>query len=43
MDRKDVKAIGISGQQHGFVPVDDKGQVHHCLDFLQLTRRHLVT
>ena len=25
--RKEVKGIGISGQQHGFVPVDDKGDV----------------
>ena len=23
-----MKGIGISGQQHGFVPVDKKGQVH---------------
>src|SRR5204862_2290083 len=23
----DVKAIGVSGQQHGFVPLDDKGEV----------------
>ena len=27
VDRKQVKGIGISGQQHGFVPVDSKGQV----------------
>ena len=27
IDRSDVKAIGISGQQHGFVPVDEHGQV----------------
>ena len=25
--RGEVKAIGVSGQQHGFVPVDGKGQV----------------
>ncbi len=25
--REDVKAIGISGQQHGFVPLDQKGEV----------------
>src|SRR5204862_4071438 len=23
----DVKAIGVSGQQHGFVPLDEKGEV----------------
>src|SRR4051812_29749027 len=23
----EVKAIGVSGQQHGFVPLDDKGEV----------------
>jgi xylulokinase len=27
VDRKQVKGIGISGQQHGFVPVDKKGKV----------------
>lgn len=27
VDRKDVKGIGISGQQHGFVPMDGDGQV----------------
>ena len=27
VDRKQVKGIGISGQQHGFVPVDRHGQV----------------
>ncbi|EIE20766.1 Xylulokinase [Coccomyxa subellipsoidea C-169] len=27
VDRKDVKGIGISGQQHGFVPMDGEGQV----------------
>lgn len=27
VDRKRVKGIGISGQQHGFVPVDVKGEV----------------
>lgn len=27
VDRKRVKGIGISGQQHGFVPVDKKGEV----------------
>ncbi len=26
VDRKRVKGIGISGQQHGFVPVDKKGE-----------------
>jgi len=25
--RKTVEAIGVSGQQHGFVPVDEKGEV----------------
>ena len=28
VDRKDVRGIGISGQQHGFVPLDGEGQVH---------------
>ncbi|CAK0770836.1 hypothetical protein CVIRNUC_003807 [Coccomyxa viridis] len=27
VDRKDVRGIGISGQQHGFVPMDGDGQV----------------
>ena len=27
VDRKNVKALSISGQQHGFVPVDKHGQV----------------
>lgn len=27
VDRKSVKALSISGQQHGFVPVDQQGQV----------------
>lgn len=27
VDRKNVKALSISGQQHGFVPVDKQGQV----------------
>ena len=26
VDRKRVKGIGISGQQHGFVPVDKNGE-----------------
>ena len=26
VDRKDVRGIGISGQQHGFVPMDGDGQ-----------------
>jgi len=36
VDRKQVKGIGISGQQHGFVPVDKKGKAscsflpQHC-------------
>ena len=25
--RKDIKAIGVSGQQHGFVPIDSDGNV----------------
>src|SRR5687767_4396601 len=25
--KKDVKAIGVSGQQHGFVPLNKKGEV----------------
>lgn len=29
VDRKDVQGIGISGQQHGFVPLDGDGQVWH--------------
>ncbi len=29
VDRKDVKGIGVSGQQHGFVPLDGDGQVDH--------------
>ena len=43
VDRKDVKAIGISGQQHGFVPVDEQGQVHHHLVIQQSACGHLVT
>ena len=27
VDRKAVKGIGISGQQHGFVPMDGDGKV----------------
>ena len=27
VDRKSVKALSISGQQHGFVPVDHSGEV----------------
>ena len=27
VDRKSVKALSISGQQHGFVPIDQQGQV----------------
>jgi xylulokinase len=27
IDRSQVRGIGISGQQHGFVPLDEKGQV----------------
>ena len=27
VDRKKVRGIGISGQQHGFVPMDGDGQV----------------
>ncbi|KAK9817151.1 hypothetical protein WJX72_010395 [[Myrmecia] bisecta] len=27
VDRKQVKAVGVSGQQHGFVPVDKNGKV----------------
>ena len=27
VDRDEVRAIGISGQQHGFVPLDEGGQV----------------
>jgi len=27
IDPRDVKGIGVSGQQHGFVPLDDKGKV----------------
>jgi len=30
VNRKDVKGIGISGQQHGFVPMDGDGQVRSC-------------
>lgn len=30
VDRKDVRGIGISGQQHGFVPMDGDGQVDIC-------------
>ena len=30
VDRKDVRGIGISGQQHGFVPMDGEGQVATC-------------
>jgi len=26
-ERGEVKAIGVSGQQHGFVPLDAKGEV----------------
>ena len=33
VDPKKVKGIGISGQQHGFVPLDKQGGVctHHLL------------
>lgn len=27
IDRSQVRGIGVSGQQHGFVPLDDKGEV----------------
>ena len=27
IDRSRVRGIGISGQQHGFVPLDEKGAV----------------
>src|SRR5512145_2836662 len=27
LDPKDVRAIGVSGQQHGFVPLDESGEV----------------
>ncbi len=40
VDRKNVKAIGISGQQHGFVPLDERGKV--SILFTVLTRRHGV-
>ena len=37
VDRKDVRGIGISGQQHGFVPMDGDGQAslpwHAVLEF----------
>lgn len=28
VNRKDVRGIGISGQQHGFVPMDGDGKVN---------------
>ena len=33
VDRKDVRGIGISGQQHGFVPMDGDGQVAYFMAF----------
>ncbi len=38
VDRKSVKALSISGQQHGFVPVDKSGEV--CVWLLVLIARH---
>lgn len=31
VDRHSVKALSISGQQHGFVPVDKSGEVNGSL------------
>ena len=38
VDRKSVKALSISGQQHGFVPVDKSGEV--CIWLLVFIDRH---
>ena len=46
VDRKDVRGIGISGQQHGFVPMDADGQVAHlvaCRLMLMLSDHMLVS
>ncbi len=29
--RKKIETVGVSGQQHGFVPVDDQGKVMHSV------------
>ena len=46
VDRKDVRGIGISGQQLGFVPMDGDGQVAYivaCRFMLMLSRNMLVS